>query len=469
MKGLVSKISAAGFFFLLFSSSCRKDWLDAKPIQKQVTLNSLTDLQAILDNTTVFNTRQPYMADLGADEYYIVTDQFNTRVQHERNLYLWFPESTGPDYYAGSTIIGDWDYNYSAVFYANTALEQLEKINAQPADYAVRANIKGSALFYRAYAFYNLASIFCKAYEPSGNNDGPGIVLRLIPDINLPSVRATVQETYDQILSDLLQSKDLLPVTPLYKTRPSKAAAYAMFARVYLAMENYTQAGLYADSALQLNDALLDYNVLLNSTTPYPMPTYAMGNPEIIFHTHFSPLSLSPRLTGRGSVDSVLYRQYAVDDLRKELFFDSTIDRVIFMGSYNATNSNFSGLATDELYLISAECLARTNQKDAALNNLNKLLKMRWRNTIPFVPIDAGNAEEALEKILLERKKELCFRGIRWTDLRRLNRDNRFKKTIIRNVNNTNYELVPGDNKYVFPIPYYEIRYGTGGVQQNPR
>jgi len=68
---------------------------------------------------------------------------------------------------------------------------------------------------------------------------------------------------------------------------------------------------------------------------------------------------------------------------------------------------------------------------------------------------------------LKERRKELLFRGLRWTDLRRLNLDPRFAVTLARNVSGQIYSLPPEDPRYAWPIPDDEIQ--ASGIPQNPR
>ncbi len=71
-------------------------------------------------------------------------------------------------------------------------------------------------------------------------------------------------------------------------------------------------------------------------------------------------------------------------------------------------------------------------------------------------------------KILEERRKELPFTGqLRWEDLRRLNKDQRFAKILVRTIAGNEYQLLPNSKRYVFPIPDIEIE--LSGIPQNER
>jgi len=91
----------------------------------------------------------------------------------------------------------------------------------------------------------------------------------------------------------------------------------------------------------------------------------------------------------------------------------------------------------------------------------------RWNNAVPFPTYTATSANNALGQILAERRKELCFRGIRWSDLRRLNQDPTYAVTLQRLLNGTTYTLPANDLRYTLLIPLDEIQ--ISGLQQNPR
>jgi hypothetical protein len=99
------------------------------------------------------------------------------------------------------------------------------------------------------------------------------------------------------------------------------------------------------------------------------------------------------------------------------------------------------------------------------MNDLNTLLIKRWKSGT-FKPLDSNTAEEALKKVLEERRKELLYRMLRWMDLKRLNKEQQFQKSLKRILNNEEYTLLPNDPKYALPIPERVIE--LSGMQQNP-
>lgn len=338
-------------------------------------------------------------------------------------------------------------------------LEGLQQLERTPLNAAQRDNVEGSALFFRSLEFYNLAQQFVKPYNGASAETGPGLPLRLNTGITENTPRATLKQTYDQLFSDLKRASLLLPETQAYKTRPSRAAAFSLLARAYLTVEDYGQALAYADSALAISGELLDYNSLdMNTTFKIPLL-----NREVIFQASVSTSTLLE--VTRKIVDSVLYASYDDNDLRKTVFFYDLSGKKIFTGSYlNGEYNMFGGIAADEIYLIRAECLARTGKGTEAVDVLNTLLRSRWaRNTFPG--LQAADDREALRLVLAERRKELLFRNLRWSDLRRLNKDPEFAVTLQRSLNGRLYSLPPNSERYTLPIPPDEIL--LSGIPQN--
>jgi hypothetical protein len=357
----------------------------------------------------------------------------------------------------------NWNFPYRQVFYSNVVLDDIDNVAPEDIGSPAWNNVKGSAHYFRADAFFNVSQIYTKPYSLTFP-DEPGIPLRLNADPNTKSVRAGLQETYQQVLNDLHTAAGYLPVVPQFKLRPSKPAAYALLSRVYLVMQDYSHALLYADSCLKLYDSLLDYNTL-NANASFPIPGL---NKEVLFQSALGNELFASKVI----VDTNLYKSYHVNDLRQKMFFKTnTNGGMQFVGTYtggtaSAANLNFfGGLATDEVYLTRAECFARTGNVTAALKDLNALMIKRFK-TGTFVPLTAANATEALNLVLQERRKETPFRGLRWLDLRRLNSEGA-NITLTRFVNNQTYTLEPNSPRYVMPIPPDIISFT--GINQNER
>lgn len=398
---------------------------------------------------------------IGSDNYYIPFPNWQSLSEDNRNVYTWnkkiavIPASAG------------WQQNYQRINNANIALDGIDKIVKTSQNERQRNELRGSALYFRAFAYFDLAEAFAKTYDKQTATNDLGLPLKLHVNVAEKITRATIQQTYDQIISDLNEAKYLLPAVVSVKTQPSKTAAYALLARIYLSMEEYERAFNEATSTLITANALLDYNTL-NATTAIPFPTFLQNNPEIIYYCE--PSLWIPLTNSNLKVEPSLYSLYEMADLRRTILYqNSGINGIIFKGSYaGKSNKFFSGLSTNEVYLIRAEAGARTGKLPIALDDLNRLLAKRWDKNTVYVPYSTADENEALRKILQERRKELPFTAnLRWSDLRRLNKDPRFAATLSRNLNGEIYTLPPNDKRYVLPIPDIEIQ--LSGIQQNER
>lgn len=440
---------------------CKKDFLETRSNRALLVPETLTDFQRILDNTGVMNVG-PAIPLIAGDEFHADQNTVTAwSTPAERNAYIW-----ADDIFEGQTS-QDWNSCYKQVFYSNIILDQMEKMGEAEKDLPEARAIRGAALFFRAVAFYNLAQVFCAPYQQNGNERLLGLPLKLRSDINEQATRSTLAETYAQITSDLKTSVSLLPSNTQYKNRPTSIAATGMLARVSLTMLDYQQALMYADNCLKQNGRLLDFNTLtatLTSTAnPFPVGL-PLGNEEVLFYSTFIGYSF---FNNNFRVDNALYNSYTANDLRKPVFFtDRGNGQITVKGSHGGSTGAFMGLANDELYLIRAECQARAGNYTAALADLNQLLVKRFK-TGTFQNLTAVNGEETLKLILRERRKELIRRGLRWTDLRRLNQEV-FTATTLQHILGTQtYILEPTSARYTMPIPPDEIL--ASGIAQNPR
>lgn len=454
MKKLLQYISFV--ICVLVTQACKKNFLDEKPSKALLVPTTATDFRALLDNNFIFNAT-PALTAYADGDFYTTAAEYNAYSQdQERNSYIW-----AKDIFNNENC-WDWDKTYNQIFYTNVILQGLTNLSGG----TDIAELKGEALFNRALAFYGLVQEFAPQYHESSATTNLGVPLRLDPDVSKNVPRSNLADTYKQILSDLISARALLPIQTAYKSRPVRAAAYALLSRVYLSMQNYPKAGSYADSCLQSNSTLIDYNTLsTNAKRPFPriLPN---GNPEAIYYAYSYPYSYTdssaPSLT-----DSLLYRSYGANDLRRTILFGTFAPGLYkFKGNYAGILYVFSGFATDEMFFNRAECSVRSGNTAAGLADLNTVLAKRWK-TGTFVPFTVGSSDEALSLILTERRKELTGRNLRWSDLRRLNDDPSFAVTLTRVINGTTYTLEPNSPRYVYPIPPEELKLNP--IVQNQR
>lgn len=437
--------------------SCQPDFLDVKSDKRLVVPQTLKDLQAILDNVDKMNKSMPYLGEVGSDDYYVEFQTWETMpISTLKEAYIWEHDFS----YQGDQS-NDWNWRYEQIFYSNIVLERVDRKTTDTSNSMELNEIKGSALFHRAWAFYQLAQLFCPPYDSQTAREKLGVPLRLESDINLPVSRPSLEETYRRIEQDLLSAIEMLPETTLVPTRPSAQAARALVARIYLLMEEYEKALSQAELLVRHTDDLLDY-ATIDTDLNYPFEPF---NKEVIFYSTM----LYPIIMAEGNliVDSVLYDSYRPNDVRRKAYFYETEDgKVRYKGSYSGSHDFFVGITSGELYIILAECLVRLGRSEEAKTVMEEFLKMRYVGDMTL-NIETSNSGAMLKWVLEERRKELVYRGLRWSDLRRFNKDERLSKTLVRNLGGQRYELPSNDLRYVYPIPQSIIDFS--GIDQNPR
>jgi len=436
-------------------SGCKK-YLDKKSNDALVVPSTLADLQGLLDDGFIMNHVTPSLPESSADDYFLPENVAVSMPTGFRDIYTW--ELKQYNYQ------NDWSENYLPVYNANLCLEKIAKISKTPANEQQWDNVKGAALFFRAYSFLNLAWEYSKAYDPDSSSVDPGIVLRLGSDFNVPSKRSTVGETYQQIITDAKESLKYLPVHVLEPMRPSLAAAFGLLSRVYVSMKMYDSALKYSDAFLSIKNELMDFNGDADITELSGAAPFRKFNKETIFYTEMNG-SVFLHTYSNCFIDTVLYSLYDSNDLRRKAYFESNNGYDKFKGSYSGNrNILFTGIATDEIYLTKAECMIRMDKVAEGLDVLNQLMLKRWNAAATFIPLTANTKKEALYLVLMERRKELMMRGLRWMDIKRLNKEG-FNIIPEREFGGTVYKLAPNDNRYALPIPSDIIN--LTGMKQN--
>lgn len=387
---------------------------------------------------------------------------------HKNNLYVFAPgqiflqNETDPLY----------EEAYKRIFTYNTVINNV--MNVPDGKESERRQLKAEALVGRAFDYFALVNSYASHYDEATASSTLGVPLVLSEDINKPYIRNTVAEVYAQIKKDLDEAVPDLATVAANSYRPQKSVGYAFLSKMYLYMGRYQDALNNANEALKVNKILTDYKLyttkenvmwgriclITNNTTPFPDPQF---NPEAIWARN--PSGSSSYLNGEVyATDDLLdvYKQDlatgAVDKRRTLFFLDGSAKfnpspAILFPGRvlYAPWAQLNFGLGTPELYLIAAECEARIGSKELALQHLNTLRNARISGN---VPLTASSNEDALRMALRERRREMAFLGpTRLIDLKRLNKDSRFAKTVTHLQDGKTLTLPPNDNRYILPLP----------------
>lgn len=438
------------FFSIILHTSCGIDFLDEKSNANLVVPTTIADYQAVLDRKAIMNqnTSLP-LAMTAGEEFEVSREAFDAMAPNYityQNAYIW-NHAVHDDRESN-----EWNYIFQRIMYANLALD-VGKISPTPSEKGKWNNAKGIALFFHSWNYYQLMQQFGKPWSEAIQEEVCPIPYREIYGVQEAVEYVTYGQFYQRMVEKLLLASELLPTLQNAKTRPNKAASLVLLARIFLQLHDYDKAMNFSRAALDAYPMdLMDFNeISLQGTFPFPADDGQTNNSILYYHLSGSAQALG---NARMNVSSDLLDLYDTDDLRREVYFQPASNgRVVFRGSYHGgINNFFVGLSIEEAYLIHAECAVRLEMTAQALKSLNHLLKHRYK-TNKFVPIAEDSANRLIGIILQERRKELCFRGIRWEDLRRLNEEGLYPVSLVRNIGSQNYENRWDTGVWHFAIP----------------
>ncbi|RZS74317.1 RagB/SusD family nutrient uptake outer membrane protein [Pseudobacter ginsenosidimutans] len=328
---------------------------------------------------------------------------------------------------------------YSRIARSNTILHNIPLLREKGEAAQTLNRIHGEACFLRACYYFMLVNIYGKPYQPAVA--GFGVPLKTDPAIKDQFIaRSSTQQLYNQIVSDLLEAeKQLAGANQTTTIRANQAAAQALLSRVYLFMENYEKALLYADKLINNNQYQLKD---LNQHTQGD-DFLKRNSPEVIFSMSTTNMHAVTNLsTDAPSVffykaSEELALLYLPEDLRRKVFFSQDSKGNLRMAKKRKTLTNSVDDASDmfllrlsEQYLNKAEALAGLDRFEEARNSLQEFRKTRFKPG--EVPALHSEGAALMNTIRDERRLELCFETHRWFDLRRyaVNAKYPFEKTI---------------------------------------
>lgn len=431
MKKILYCIFSA--FILLSLASC-KDFLEVKP-KGVIIPEKLSDYESLLNSLTMTQTF-PSTLLYCTDDYYGEYSPTDRSVLS--NAYFWRQELDINDQV--SSVI--WGQLYRVIYDANVIVKNA--MNAKEASEQKKKEVLGEALLVRSDAYFNLLTAFARAYDPATAAKNPGLPLVTSNDVTeVAPQRSRLKATMDTIINNTLRAIEYLPVNNINRYRGTKAAAQGFLARVYLYTGDYPNAGRYANLALKATHQLVDYTKI---TSKSGIPVSDL-NPEILWQRACEEFLIPA---------GMLYS----DELKT--YFDATDLRYAYLTTSNAKGISRTtspgrpnyGITFQELYLIVAEAAARNGETGTAMDLVNKIREVRIK-TEGYQPLTAANPDAALTMVLNERRRELAYSGVRWMDMKRLDKEGRMAEVsrVDKKTGEVLASLKPRSGTYTFQIP----------------
>lgn len=425
-----------------------------------------------------------------------------------------------------------WSDTYRLINRANIVLEGAQVAADNGVITQAKADeYKGEALAFRAMAHHILLVHFSRPYKDTPTASHWGVPYRKIPnntpaniETNAAMDRGTVGQCYTDILADLNEAENLLPLKASRSgktavTRWTKQAAAAMKTRVYLHMYDWTNV---------INEAKKfetggTYTGTVSLTASPNGPFTALG-----YNTSENIMSIENSATNNPTVNGALGSQYKrrqlvclspiiwrnprwlADDMRRTsavatsagvvdaaaMVFTTGTNSVRFTNKYKDEVGYSDGspmIRYAEVLLNAAEAYARNSDVTNGLANLNLVRNRALADPVTQAYTAASFADNVvlLGAILDERRIELVMEGQRWSDISRLQFCPHFPiagmpgKLANSMPANTDFTLgtpytPPGgvyaitpkpytDNRFLWPLPAIETNANPVlAAQQNP-
>lgn len=453
-------------------SSCN-DYLDIVPKGNKIP-TTLADYEALLrDEYTIGQTSISNALYL-LNDYYVTVSNLNSPTLTRAN-YMW--DETADRILLNNADESTYYQLYAAISSCNLIIENVP--SATEATDAERAEVIAYAKVIRSLCYFVLANYYADTYDAATAGEKLSVPLITSANINAPSQQVTIQVIYDFIIQGVQEAiGEGLPEQSMTVLHPNLGAAYALLARVYLQMQNYSEALNYANLALEQNDQLYDWNAYYDehrSTIENPEDYTGLPTP-----TDYSYVENYYFRCGNGSPN------YTTNELnipveRAERFEEGDARFLSRWKLYSQNQDtyyrgvgngyfNWGGLTTTEVYLIKAECQARLAQGGdftEAMNTLNAVRQTRIRPEV-YQPLTVSTLAEAIELIRRTKDNELIFSIVPFADARRFNQEGTYARTMTKTYEDETYTLRPDSHLWTMPFPAGAINNpGNGTIQQN--
>lgn len=487
-------------------SSCVNDWLDVAPsdgTDADAALTSSSDLAAARTGMYKALKGNSSLVDYYGQQFFVYGDvhagddyQYNNLGGSNRASFYYDMNYQTASEFTSSTSSSNvaWKSPYIVIGRANRiiaaaeggALSDAAEAKATIDQYAAEAKVL------RALAHFDLVRIYGKPYtEDQGASLGVPLVTEVL-ESNAKPARSTVAEVYTQVVKDLTEAISSNALAT--ETEPGYVSVWgakAILSRVYLNMGDYANALSVAEDIIKNSGAALwtrdQYFKAWDASTP--------NESEFLFRLNVAGSTDNNDLNGIGNLQQrdgykeMVATKKFVDmltsdpkDVRNDMFLPAKAEKEVavygtnkvFLNKLRGQGGNLRNVTIvpiirlSEVYLTAAECAFRNNDKTKAVEYLNDLVKNRTTTVASLATVD----NITLDRILIERRKELIGEGQRYFDALRNNEtitrytseaDKGWHKTLSKEAQSFNRDYF----KAIAAIPQAEINANPNNIKQN--
>ena len=458
---------------LLGATSCKKDFLTVVPKGSLIAQNT-NDYSDMLNSQNLYAFITATDQVVMSPEVCAIEPYYTAASLAEKRAFGW-----EADLYEPNDDMNEITSYSSKIYIYNKIINEVE--SSSGGTEAQKASIQAEAYANRAWCYFQLINYFGKPYNAGTAASDPGYPIITAADVTATSFsRASVQQVYDFILQDLNKAIPALPIPLTTSIRMTKGAAEAMLGKVYVFMGKYPEALTQFNAAFndfgsaQIPLGLYDYNVTtlpggVNMPTPVGPNRPPLGyNVEEAFskelvqrYTYiFNTILIGPETSALyGSTDIRLTAFYT-----QSAFFAAPFG---IPGVYRRTGVLYDpvGVFMPDVYLLRAECKARTNDLAGAIADVETLRKNRMPANVAAVP--SGLSQTDLIKFIIdEGTREFAVLGYNWFTIRRLSLDPIFaNKVYTHTVYNTDGTV---EKTFTLSPERMVLRFNQKIMLQNP-
>jgi hypothetical protein len=438
---------------ILFTASCKKDYLDTFPTTSVSAADAVASTQnayaALNGIHRVMYTQYDAQGQAGEGSINIFRDLLGEDIVYplasgSTGLAGWMRWTTHTNAAAGDLRFV-YRFYYRLIANANVLIAGIDNATGPEADKRI---IKGQALAYRGWAHFQLVQLWGKRYDASAKpNNQLGVPLLLTNTLE-GQPRATVEEVYAQVNKDL---DDAIGLLAGY-TRTGSAAksnfnvnvVRGIKARVALTQQDWEIAATNAVAA-RAGFPLMDTVAYKSGFNNITNPEWIWGSRQIDDHNTFffsyfayisSNFNSTVIRTQPRAINATLWEAIPNTDVRKRMWdrTGANVDvprdatgpvgaRVPYQNqkfkaqSYSSSNGDVPYMRSAEMFLIEAEARARLGQNGPAQDALFALVRARDASAVKSTNTGAA----LINEIMFNRRIELWGEGFRFTDLKRTN------------------------------------------------